>query len=155
MSQSDFTREWTVLQNQYDAYERTSLIIKLFTVAVFTVLSVLQAYGVLKIFVLLTLWLLDAIWKTFQSRIEDRLLAVEAALSDGLTKGAMQFNQDFMRKRPSSIKLVQTYFTQALRPTIAFPYVVLVFYTLVQIVFFPEQSPWDFLNTAPEFKLFE
>jgi hypothetical protein len=155
MSQSDFSQEWTVLQNQYDAYERSSLTIKLFAIATFVVLWVLQFTAVLSLFVLLTLWLLDAIWKTFQSRIEDRLLVVEAAMSDGLTKGAMQFNQDFMRKRPRSIKLVQTYFTQALRPTIAFPYVVLVFITLVQIVFFPEQSPWDFLNTAPEFKLFE
>jgi hypothetical protein len=155
MSQSDFTREWAVLQNQYDAYERTSLIIKLFTVAVFTVLSVLQSFSVLMIFLLLTLWLLDAIWKTFQSRIEERVLAVEAAIADGLTDGAMQFNRNFLANRPSFMKLVLVYFAQALRPTIAFPYVVLVVFTLVQIVFFPEQSPWDILNTSPQFNLFD
>ncbi|MBV1959732.1 MAG: hypothetical protein KUG53_03245, partial [Pseudomonadales bacterium] len=88
----------------------------------------------LSIFILLLLlmvWLQDAIWKTFQSRIDVRLLQLEQYLSsehpletrDGK---AYQFNSLYLENRPGSIGLVKEYLVQALRPTVAFPHLLLV-----------------------------
>ena len=79
---------------------------------------------------LLVLWLQDAIWKTYQSRIEVRLLKIETKSAenqkDEIDQGAFQFNRDFEQSRPSTKGLIVEYGKQALRPTIAYPHVVLV-----------------------------
>jgi hypothetical protein len=126
MQTNAYNQEWTVLQNQYDAYERASLGIKLFAVAVLVTLIATQSLTCYAIALLPTLWLLDAIWKTFQSRIEVRILVVEAAIEEGKTDGAFQFNRDFLKTRPSTVSLISVYVKQALRPTIAYPHVVIL-----------------------------
>ena len=82
---------------------------------------------------MLVVWLQDAIWKTFQSRIESRLLELEQGLSsansekgDSLAVEAFQFNSAYLKDRPSTIGLILEYMKQAARPTVAFPHVVLL-----------------------------
>jgi hypothetical protein len=58
-------------------------------------------------------------------------LALEEALSDRQTNldtdfVAYQFNRIFLAKRPSNIGLVKEYLFQSIRPTVAFPYIVLI-----------------------------
>lgn len=131
MTQADLSNEWMLLQNQYDSYEKYSLIIKLLAMVVFYFAHISANIGFIILFLLAIFWLQDAIWKTFQSRIELRLLALEEALSDRQVSSndeciAYQFNRDFLAKRPSQFGLVKEYFMQAFRPTVAFPYVVLI-----------------------------
>jgi hypothetical protein len=127
--------EWQVLQTQYDSYEKFSLIIKLVAfVLCFSALA-LELNRFISILLLTGLWLQDSIWKTFQGRIEHRLLDVEAniqGLNDGeeLKLAAMQFNQEFLKQRSGVIGLVSEYFKQALRPTIAYPHVLLIAVTI-------------------------
>tara|TARA_R110001592_G_scaffold43362_3_gene140546 strand:- start:56 stop:475 length:420 start_codon:yes stop_codon:yes gene_type:complete len=131
MTQTDLSNEWMLLQNQYDSYEKYSLVIKLLAMIVFYFAHISEKIGWIILILLAIFWLQDAIWKTFQSRIELRLLALEEALSDCQTDLnnkflAYQFNRNFMAKRPSQFDLVKEYLLQALRPTVAFPYIVLI-----------------------------
>ena len=131
MTQADLSNEWMLLQNQYDSYEKYSLAIKLLAMVVFYFAHISGQIGLIILPLLAIFWLQDAIWKNFQSRIELRLLALEEALSGRKVDSndeciAYQFNRDFLAKRPSQFGLVKEYFLQALRPTVAFPYIVLI-----------------------------
>ena len=131
-------QEWTTLQNQYDAYERSSLHIKLVAIAVLLVLMVFANMTFLTLSLLLVFWLQDAIWKTFQSRIEVRLLKIEALFAehgnDESNQIAFQFNREFEQSRLSTIGLIIEYLKQALRPTVAFPHVALVVIGFVSLL---------------------
>ena len=122
----DLKTEWSLLQNQCDSYEKYSLIIKLANVSL---ISVAYFTGYMGFFVgclLLTLWLQDAIWKTYQSRIENRILHLEDCLKNSSDGKAFQLNSDFQNNRTGAFQLIVEYFSQAIRPTVAFPHVVLV-----------------------------
>tara|TARA_B100001063_G_scaffold19752_1_gene15202 strand:+ start:647 stop:1078 length:432 start_codon:yes stop_codon:yes gene_type:complete len=143
MTKADLSNEWMLLQNQYDSYEKYSLMIKLVAMVVFYFAHISEKIGWIVLILLAIFWLQDAIWKTFQSRIELRLLAVEEALSDKEPSTqkdgnnnfiAYQFNTDFLSKRPSQIGLIKEYFMQALRPTVAFPYCVLIALLIVGVI---------------------
>ena len=80
---------------------------------------------------LLVLWLQDAIWKTFQSRIEVRLLQLEEYLSgdqslDRTDQKPYQFNSQYIETRLGTIGLIKEYLRQAIRPTVAYPHVILL-----------------------------
>ena len=131
MPQSPLATEWSILQNQYDSYEKCSLVIKLFAVAVLAATALLDHRSPMPLALLLVLWLQDAIWKTFQRRIELRLLELEAYLArdeapNGDDGHAFQYNRAFADNRPGVVGLLQDYLRQALRPTVAYPHVVLV-----------------------------
>lgn len=128
---NNFISEWQVLQNQYDSYEKYSLIIKLVAIVVFTAAMLMTLHSLYTLGIIALLWLQDAIWKTFQARIETRLYQVEAAIAaeqQGMEVNTMacQFNQEFLTTRKTGLALIAEYLKQALRPTIAFPYVLLI-----------------------------
>jgi len=132
--------EWCLLQNQFDSYEKYSLIIKLFSVAVLAATVQTSNASVLMIVVLLVLWLQDAIWKTFQGRIEVRLLQIEKFLATSASpeqtvEAPCQFNTEYQKQRPGTMGLIIEYCHQAVRPTVAFPHVVLVLLAFYAVVF--------------------
>lgn len=127
--------EWCLLQNQFDSYEKHSLYIKLLSVVVLLLAEISSATSFVIFLVLLVLWLQDAIWKTFQSRIESRLLQLEKYIAEKNEASAFQFSSEFNRERLSGVSLISEYVHQAVRPTVAFPHVVLVLILLVQCVF--------------------
>ncbi len=134
MPSSALASEWVVLQNQFDSYEKCSLLVKVVSIVLLAAAVLLDALSLYILLLLLILWLQDAIWKTFQSRIESRLLVLEEHLADeGLAeshqKKAYQFNRQFLNNRPGSIVLILEYTRQALKPTVAFPHVLLVLIT--------------------------
>lgn len=134
MNRSEKISEWTLMQNQFDSYEKYSLAIKLVCVLVVVACFLSDQLGWTSLMIVLVLWLQDAIWKTFQSRIEQRLLALELSLSkasDGAALEAFQFNREFQRNNSSSLGLIQEYLAQAIRPTVAYPYGVLVLMCLL------------------------
>ncbi|MFN3303907.1 MAG: hypothetical protein ACK44A_09325 [Roseateles sp.] len=63
--------------------------------------------------------------KTFQARLGERLLAVEAALKSG-GGVAMQLHSDWQASRPGGAALLLEYLKSALRPTVALPYPLLM-----------------------------
>lgn len=127
-------QEWKALQSSYDQYEFYSLIIKLMTV-ILTFLSLAWSIGLSITCILITiLWLQDAIWKTFQARIEVRLIKVEnliAKLSQQQNEHLgefilpFQFNRDFAALRQGTLGLIKEYIATMLRPTVAYPYIFL------------------------------
>lgn len=138
MKTSALSQEWCLLQNQFDSYEKYSLLIKLVSIVLcfFSLLVATELFinfvFVLTVFAIL--WLQDAIWKTFQARIEHRLLTIEAAIKTNeqasqeakSSTNAFQFNQSFLETRGSSGSLMTQYLKQALRPTIAFPHLIII-----------------------------
>ncbi len=131
MQTSHLSVEWSLLQNQFDSYEKYSLLIKLANIGVLAAAYFTNHLSVFILSLLLILWLQDAIWKTFQARIDSRLLQLEGYLSNKHTPQhgdgvAFQFNSLYLQNRPSNVGLVKEYFGQALRPTIAFPHLLLI-----------------------------
>ena len=134
METERFQTEWCLLQNQFDSYEKYSLHIKLLSVIV---LLVAEIFGVISIFivlVLVVLWFQDAIWKTFQSRIEARLLQIETYILEKSVGSEFQFNSEYYKSRLSGASLIKEYVTQSIRPTVAFPHIVLILIISVQYV---------------------
>ena len=134
MSDSPLAAEWALLQNQYDSYEKFSLLIKLLALslvaAALLVSSVPGASGAPPMLIIIVLlWMQDAIWKTFQARIETRLLQLElllAAPTETDAASAYQYNTQFLLQRPGAVGLILEYLKAAWRPTVAYPYAALV-----------------------------
>ncbi len=122
---SDLQMEWVTLQNQFDSYEKYSLLIKLFAIAIVTLLLVIEP-PITALVCSLVLWLQDGIWKTYQGRMSDRLLVVEAGLRcQAEHLAAFQLNSEWLDQRPSITGLVLEYIKSSLKPTVAFPHVIL------------------------------
>jgi hypothetical protein len=126
--------EWSLLQNQFDSYEKFSLLIKLANTGVLCTAYFLNKMGIFVLFLLLILWMQDAIWKTFQSRIETRLLQLENCLFEASDVKVFQFNSQYLKNRPGVAGLISEYVKQALRPTVAFPHIVLVLMEVLVLV---------------------
>lgn len=131
--------EWSLLQNQSDSYEKHSLLIKLLGITLLAIAMFIDTVSALMLIVLAVVWLQDAIWKTFQARIEERLVTLETALASCENTGqahdkAYQFNTRFLQTRPGGTALVGEYLKQAVRPTVAFPHVLLIATLLVRLI---------------------
>lgn len=132
---ANLSDEWKVLQQAYDQYEYYSLMIKLFTVAMVLIALVFSIKPIFSLALLIVLWGQDAIWKTFQMRIENRLLIVETGLAEqsqdqtsahATSIKAFQFNREFAQNRQGFIGLLAEYVKNMCRPTIAYPYILLI-----------------------------
>ncbi|MGK0310223.1 MAG: hypothetical protein ACJAYS_001065 [Lentimonas sp.] len=134
METQEFKTEWCLLQNQFDSYEKHSLYIKLLSITVLLMAGMSDGVSIFVVLLLMVLWLQDAIWKTFQSRIEIRLLQIEKYISEESETSVFQFNSEFHKVRLGGLSLVNEYIRQSIRPTVAFPYVVLILISLAQCV---------------------
>jgi hypothetical protein len=133
-------QEWVTLQNQFDSYEKFSLLIKLFNISITCLLLLVYNAGFWTLFVCASLWLQDGIWKTFQSRIGQRLEVIEQSIKSTtdnqqsqLVDAGMQFNLAWSQQRPSAVGLVIEYIKQSLKPTVAYPHVLLVVMIVIQL----------------------
>jgi len=136
----ELSQEWCVLQNQYDQFEKYALLTKLFSIVILLLGLTLALSGMVLIALMLVLWGQEAIWKTFQSRTEERLIVLEQGISkehgSEVLKGlvAFQFNSEFLAHRANTIGLFKEYAQQAMRPTVAFPYVVLLIIAIISFM---------------------
>lgn len=121
-SNRSLEREWQTLQSDYERYEQMALIIKLAAT-----LSCIFTFGniVLALTLLSVLWLQEGIWKTWQHRTAQRLMEIEKMLHSGSGE-AFQFHTRWDANRPGAIGLIVEYISNSLRPTVAFPYAVLI-----------------------------
>ena len=114
--------EWLALQGQHERYEALALAVKLAAFAVCFLVSDMT----LALSLLALLWLQEGVLKTFQGRLGDRLLVVEAGLKSGADVAAMQLHSDWLASRPRGLSLALQYLKSALRPTVALPYPLLM-----------------------------
>ena len=127
--QPDLAHEWATLQNNIEQYERNSLLIKLVAV---TLGLLLAAFGPapLGIGAVLVLWLQEGIFRTSQARLGARIEIIEArARSDAGSTAAFQLHTDWHAQRPGTAGLLAECARNALRPTVAYPYAVLLMLT--------------------------
>ena len=134
METIEFKTEWCLLQNQFDSYEKHSLYIKLLSVIVFLTSAVSDVNSIYIVLALAILWLQDGIWKTFQSRIEPRLLHIEKYISEKSEESPFQFNSEYQTVRLTGLALINEYICQSIRPTVAFPHIALILILLVRCV---------------------
>ena len=120
-------QEWLALQSQHERYEALALGVKLVAFAA----TVLVPDNTLALALLALLWLQEGVLKTFQGRLGDRLLAVEAGLKAGEGVVAMQLHSDWLASRPRGAGLIAQYLKSALRPTVALPYPLLMLLVVV------------------------
>lgn len=119
--------EWLALQSQHERYEGLALVVKLAAFAI----CFLVSDTTLSLALLALLWLQEAVLKTFQGRLGDRLLVVEAGLKSGADVAAMQLHSDWLAGRPRGLGLALQYLKSALRPTVALPYPLLMLLSVV------------------------
>jgi hypothetical protein len=122
-----FEQEWITLQNAYEQYEKYALIIKLTAVALsFAGLSMHMEFALLCP-VVMVLWIQEGVWKTYQSRIGERLLIVESAIKNtGATDTPFQLHTDWQAGKAGVLGLVREYLSNSLRPTVVYPYGILI-----------------------------
>jgi len=123
MLQTLLSQEWQTLQACHEQHERNALAIKLVCIG----LMVLGLAAEIRLpwlaLVVILLWLQEGIVKTYQSRIAERLLAVEAQLQLPVPAApGMQLHTSWAANRPGTAALVTSYLVSACRPTVAFPY---------------------------------
>lgn len=121
-------QEWATLQNNHEAQERNALAIKLLAVLLVATSWVTGLELLLAASLVAVLWLQEAILKTWQGRLAERLLLIEAALERGPqdAQAPFQLHQQWLAQRPHLTGLLAEYGRSALRPTVAYPYVVLL-----------------------------
>lgn len=121
-------QEWVTLQNNYERYEGGALLIKLSAVLVFAAIAGWGFGPWPGAALVLLLWLQEGIFRTFQSRLGVRLLELEKSLAGnaGDAAGAFQLHSRWLAARGSTAGLLAEYIGSACRPTVAFPYAVLL-----------------------------
>jgi len=129
-SPAPLSQQWQTLHNNYENYESYSLIIKLISVSLTTISMTLGLHPMITFFIIAILWLQEGIWKTYQRRLSDVIIKLEKD-----NNGTYPLYSQWQENRPSTVKLIKGYVSNALKPTVAFPYaplicIVLIFHSL-------------------------
>jgi hypothetical protein len=121
-----FGQEWTTLQNNYEQYERTALAIKLIAVLL-CVAGLIFDFAFIADIVVVLLWVQESIFRTYQFRLGARLLRIEALMKqpDSLSS-PFQLHSEWLANRKGVAGLIAEYIASSVKPTVAFPYVVLL-----------------------------
>lgn len=121
------SREWSTLQNNYEQYEQDGLKIKLVSVMLTTIGLAFNVSAILLAAMVLLLWMQEGIYRTFQSRLGQRILQLESFIKQGSAApgNSFQLHSEWLTSRKKGLALLGEYATSACRPTVAFPHAVL------------------------------
>ena len=129
--------QWQTLHNNHENYESYALIIKLVATAIALFAFTFSVATFVALLILATLWLQEGIWKTFQQRtanaiiaIEDKLALSESELSSESIKPYLVYKQ-WQANRPSTKALITEYVCNSLKPTVLYPYFPLMLVVLI------------------------
>lgn len=124
---NDLQNEWVIIHGDIEKYERFSLTIKLFSVLVSALLIAYVVDKWVAVVLILVLWLQDGIWKTFQKRLEIRIVYIEQKLQNKTDKNSLAFQlySQWEDKRRGVTELIKEYLINAAKPTVAYPYALL------------------------------
>ncbi len=119
-------QEWTTLQNNFEQYERSALLVKGASLVIGFAGLVLALDAFLMAAVVLVCWLQEGIFRTFQSRLGLRILKVESLIAQGALSSSaplpFQLHSEWLATRRAGVALLQEYATSACRPTVAYPH---------------------------------
>jgi len=122
-------QEWSVLQKLHERYEFGALAIKLSAVVLFFAGLVVELHGIWLVLLVALLWLQEGIFKTYQGRLGTRLLALEQGMAAGEPIRAFALHSDWLAQRKGLTGQLREYLGSTIRPTVAFPYLVLLVLT--------------------------
>ena len=123
VEKSALSSEWQTLQGQHGQYEFHALILKAVCLSVFVLALTTQLQVIPTGLVVSLFWIQEGIFKTYQTRLADRLLKIENLLGQpDPTQPAMQLHAEWVASRPGGSTLIAGYVASACRPTVAFPY---------------------------------
>ena len=128
-------QEWTILQNNHESYERSALLIKLVAAALSALAWVSGLVPEVLAALVLMLWCQEAVLKTWQNRLAERLVGIEAMFrgdAEGVVQ-PFQLHSQWLAQRPGLKGLLLDYARSAIRPTVAFPYVALLLLTMLYL----------------------
>ena len=125
-SNTGLQQEWNTLQNNIERYEHSALWLKLAAVAITLSSGSLSLW--LAPALLLIVWLMEGIFRTSQARLGERIVLIEPliAAAEADTGKACQLHSQWQAQRPGTFGLLLEYARSALRPTVAFPYPLLL-----------------------------
>mgnify|MGYP006196226355 CR=1 FL=1 len=131
-SPSPLQTEWATLQQDHERHERCAVGIKIAAVAL-TAGAALFGYPFeLAAPLIAIVWVIEAMLRTVQGRLGQRLLKVETLIADGASEyAACQLHTEWQATRPGAVGLLMEYATSALKPTVAFPYPLLIILSFV------------------------
>lgn len=119
--------EWSTLQNNYEQMERNALLVKLAAVVLCVGGYAFSLPYELIGGTALLLWMQESLCRTSQARLGERLVRIEALVKNAApASSACQLHTEWLANRKSSLGLLGEYAAHALRPTVAFPYAVLL-----------------------------
>ncbi|WP_416305096.1 hypothetical protein [Neptunicella sp. SCSIO 80796] len=127
---NELSDEWRCLQQQFEDYEKYSLWIKLVNILI--TLYLLVNPQPIAICLVGVLYVQDAIVKTMQSRMGERLIDIERAIEQHSTEPAYQLHRQWLAKRGGISALLMEYFRHCLKPTVIFPHLLLLAVLLFQ-----------------------
>jgi hypothetical protein len=124
---SPLGHEWATLQQDHERHERTAAGIKIAAVVV-TAAGFVAVPEWASVLLLGALWIQEAMLRTVQGRLGDRLLLVEALLAKTPAPAgeAYRFHTAWNAQRGGVVSLLVEYLRSAFRPTVLFPYPVLM-----------------------------
>ncbi len=137
VAKSLLLKQWQTLHICHESYEQYALIIKLFAIAGTLLVIPLSIPLFLSLFFLSIVWLQEAIWKTYQGRIADSILAIEDKMTRSNSEDSDQSDQPYLLykqwqlNRSSNKQLIKEYLGNSIKPTVIYPYLPLILILLV------------------------
>jgi hypothetical protein len=133
MRETAFGQEWITLQGNHEKHEHSRLLIKLTCIVLWVAGLALWPNWMVIILMILLLWIQESIFSTFQSRLAERILRIEHFFKDASQEGQapFQLHSEWEATRPGMARMLAQYAANALRPTVAFPYVPLIVITFL------------------------
>ena len=121
------SQEWQTLQNNHEQYEKGSLLIKLTCLVLWAGGLAANIDPAWIAVLVLMCWFQDGIYKTYQARLAQRLLCVESLIRENQPNShPMQLYFEWLTLRKRGIGLLLEYAMSACRPTVAYPYAVIL-----------------------------
>ena len=141
-SKQALVEQWQTLHNNHENYENYALIIKLVAILMTIFSFALSITTIVTLLLLAVLWLQEGIWKTFQKRTENAIIAIENMLdlneNDQTSKSTSDCATPYLvykqwqANRSGTTALITEYVSNSLKPTVLYPYFPLI---LVVVIF--------------------
>jgi hypothetical protein len=129
--QNPLAQEWLCLQQQHDRHEQQALLIKVAAVLAGLALAAWSNQLLFAMVAVALFWGQEAIVRTVQSRLALRLRRLEAAIAGESVERPFQLHRDWHASRGNAVGLLLEYAYQAYKPTVLYPYAVMLIGLLV------------------------
>ena len=116
--------EWRALQQDHELAEKNALMLKVVAILLCFIALAVVIDLLLVGFLIAIIWFQEAIVRTGQARVGQRLLRIEQHLRQNSTDShlAFQLHSEWLASRAGTLGLLREYAINAVRPTVAFPY---------------------------------